>query len=88
MSNLAELDRAAETPCASARAKKWSSDHIQLAVACNCVSRKLLDLANTEMVQAANPALSRGLIDLAGELRRGFRPQRPIPSRKGADDGH
>ncbi len=63
--------------------KRWEPAHVQLAVAANRVSRRLLDLANVNMVRQAHPALGRILIDLAGELRRGFRPDRRISSREG-----
>ena len=56
--------------------KQWSQEHVQLAATVNRVCQKLLDVANTEMATQANPALTRTLIALAGELRRGFRPRR------------
>jgi hypothetical protein len=61
--------------------KRWTPEHIRLGLACNRVSRRLLDLANCRMVLHAHPALQGVLINLAGELRRGFRPHREIPSR-------
>jgi hypothetical protein len=62
----------------------WTQEHVRLATATNRVSRRLLDLANTQMVEVSHPALRRVLIDLASELRRGFRPRRRIETRERA----
>ena len=75
---LAELDRTAEA-CTSTR---WTPEHIRLGTAANSVARRLRDIANCALMDGVNPALPRLLIELAAELRRGFRPNRAIPARE------
>jgi hypothetical protein len=56
----------------AASARAWSPEHIRVATASSRVSRRLLDLANCEMVRR-DPALVRLLIRLAKDLRRGLK---------------
>jgi hypothetical protein len=60
----------------------WTQEHVRLATAANRVSRRLMDLANTHMVEMAHPALRQSLIRLAADLRHAFRPRRRISSRQ------
>jgi len=64
--------------------KQWTPEHVKLGLAVNSVCTKLRNLANADIVRHADPRLACLLINLACELRRGFRPHRRIVSREAA----